>query len=333
MYLPIQGDLAQSHVLRRQTAATRAEVNSLANDAGSGIATDLARHLRGQTAAVAAIQTSLARLDVFDQNLSRLATRAEAMQAALARVDRAATDAAADLQQSAEAGGPALDIAAKRGRAAFADAVNALNTRFGDQSLFAGTAINGASLLAPDALLAAARSAIAPATAPGDIATALDQWLNDPGGFTATAFLGRTDATEVPVADDRRIALDLTAADPAFRGTMKGLILAALMSDPGLAPDRTTQAAFARIAAGTLSTTGDDRIAAASRLGVIENRIATAQSRNSAERGALGIARADLIAVDAYDVATRLSDAETRLETLYALTARLSGLTLVGFLR
>ena len=51
------------------------------------------------------------------------------------------------------------------------------------------------------------------------------------------------------------------------------------------------------------------------------------------EATALGLARADLIAVDGYDAASRLKETETRLQTIYALTARLSELSLANYLR
>ncbi|PLL14604.1 flagellar biosynthesis protein FlgL [Tabrizicola sp. TH137] len=330
---PILGDMSQYLFLRRQTSVTRSEVTTLSNDLASGTASDLARHLAGQTGIVAAIQTSLSRLSAFDQTIARATSRADAMQAALDKVDTAARSAANDLLQAAGAGGAALDTATAIGRAAFDDAVNALNTRIGDRSLFAGTATDRDALLAPEALLAAARLAIAPATAPADIAAALDRWLADPAGFTATAFLGSSDTTAIAVAEDIAVTLPVTAADPDLRGTFKGLILAALLSDSSFAGDRAARAELATLAGSALIQSGDDRTAAAARLGVAQERIATAEARNSAEATALGIARSDLVAIDGYETASRLAEAQTRLETIYTLTARLSDLSLANYLR
>jgi flagellar hook-associated protein 3 FlgL len=47
----------------------------------------------------------------------------------------------------------------------------------------------------------------------------------------------------------------------------------------------------------------------------------------------LEIARADLVAIDPFEAATRMEAAQTQLETLYSVTARLSRLSLVDFLR
>jgi len=66
---------------------------------------------------------------------------------------------------------------------------------------------------------------------------------------------------------------------------------------------------------------------------VIEAQIDGATARNTAESSALELARAELIAIDPYKAATDLTSVQTQLETLYALTARLSRLSLVEYLR
>ena len=58
-----------------------------------------------------------------------------------------------------------------------------------------------------------------------------------------------------------------------------------------------------------------------------------ASARNGAETSALEIARTDILAIDPYRTATELQSTETRLETLYTLTARLSRLSLSEYLR
>lgn len=330
---PILGDLSQHLFLRRQTAASRGEVTALSNALATGLVSDRARHLGGQTAPLAAIEASLQRLATYDQTIAGAATRADAMQSVLARVDGAAQSARADLLQALSGGATALDAAAVSGRAAFEDAVNALNTRIGDRSLFSGTATDRPALLDPDDLLAAAKAAFAPATEPAAIATALDAWFADPAGFTASAFLGSSATAEIKLADDITLSLPVTAADPDLHGTLKGLVLAALLGETGFARDRVAQTALASLAGAALTAAGDGRTAAAGRLGLVQERIATAETRNGAEATALGIARADLIAVDGYDTASRLAEAESRLQTIYTLTARLSSLSLVNFLR
>jgi flagellar hook-associated protein 3 FlgL len=76
-----------------------------------------------------------------------------------------------------------------------------------------------------------------------------------------------------------------------------------------------------------------DRASLQGRLGLTQARIDQAQTRNTAEQSMLEIARADLVAIDPFEAATRMEAAQTQLETLYSVTARLSRLSLVDFLR
>ena len=76
-----------------------------------------------------------------------------------------------------------------------------------------------------------------------------------------------------------------------------------------------------------------ERAALAGRIGISEARIDEASTRNESESNALQVLKYDLLGVDAYDAATRMETAQNQLETLYAVTARLSRLSLVDFLR
>ena len=67
-------------------------------------------------------------------------------------------------------------------------------------------------------------------------------------------------------------------------------------------------------------------------VGGFEGQIEGARARNGAEISALQIARSEIVRVDPYEAATELQAVETQLESLYAITARLSRLSLVDYL-
>lgn len=326
------GDMAQLFLLRRSNAETSRQIDGLTADLARGTASDVGRHLRGQISPLAAIETALSRASAYEIAADQGATRAAAMQAALGRFSSAAESNTSTLLRAAQSGDVnSLAIAARDARAALDDAVLALNTRFSDRSLFSGATTDRSPLPDASALLAAAKAAIGAATTPGDAAVALDDWLSDPAGFAAQVYGGSAEAADIPIATDEVVRLDVTAADPALRDTFKGLILGALMSEPGF-EDPSSRGVLARMAGNTLLTAADDRIALAARIGTVEARFAQAQSRQAGEQVVLAQARSDLVAVDGYDVATRLEEARSRLEMIYNLTARLSRLSLADYL-
>jgi len=86
------------------------------------------------------------------------------------------------------------------------------------------------------------------------------------------------------------------------------------------------------MAAGLISGAGS-LIQIEARQGAIAARVDQAQSQNASERFAFQEARNSVVGIDLFDTATQLEDAQTRLESLYLLTARMSRLSLTEYLR
>ncbi|MGL6211969.1 MAG: flagellin, partial [Paracoccaceae bacterium] len=126
--------------------------------------------------------------------------------------------------------------------------------------------------------------------------------------------------------------IDITAAEPAIRDTLKGLAMAALLDRGLLANQPNARADVVRRSGEVLSQGQEARGILMARLGTAQFQIEQAEQRNMAETSALGIARSELLAVDGYEAGSRLQEAQTQLETLYALTSRMSRLSLVNFL-
>lgn len=327
------GDMAWTLMLKRHNATTGRDVARLSDELARGTVADAGRHLQGVVSPLAAIEASLARSAALGETAGRAGTRATAMQAALARIDSTAATNASALLRAAQSGeSNALAIAAISARQAFDDAVTALNTRLDGRSLFAGSATESPALLEPEALLATVRAVIASATTPEEAAAQIETWLADPAGFATQAYLGNSDTSPIPIADGETARLDATAADPALRSTFKGLILGALMSDPGLFSGPPAQSALAFLAGEAVLAASSERVLLAARIGLTEERLDSARSRHAAEALVLQQARADMISVDGYETATRLQESQARLDMLYTLTSRLSRLGLADYL-
>jgi flagellar hook-associated protein 3 FlgL len=332
------GDLAQSQFLRRQTANVKSEVDRLTTEIATGRVADSSAHLRGDQTALAGIDSVLARLRGHASVTAALTLQAEAQQRALARVEEVASGAATTLVTAAYGTQSGLRDAGRQAWQALDTTLQSLNLRLGDRAVFAGdravfagdggdgTAIPGAA-----ELMARLQAAVAPAADGPSVAAAVEAWFAAPDGFPAL-YRGGPPAPALAISPNEAVALDITAADPVLRDTIKALALGALLSDPGVGGGNAGRAALARQAGEALAGQATDRATLAGRLGVVQQRLAEAESRNSAEADAMAMARNSLLEADPYDTATRLQDAEARLEMLYTLTARLSRLSLVDFL-
>jgi flagellar hook-associated protein 3 FlgL len=328
------GDLAQTLLLRQSITATRSAIDAATADLSTGQTSDPGRHLGGHTARLSAIQSTLNRIDAQEAGLATARIRAEAMQTALGQID-SVTARVADTLLSASQSVlmPGLLAVGRQSLAALESTVASLNQRSMGQSIFAGTATDGPALAPAGDILAAASAATATAQSPADIARMLDDWLSDPAGFASVAGLGNADGVSVPIGDGKRIALDVTALDPGLRQTFKGLILGALLTEGRFATTPAGQGELARLSAESLLSAVPPRGEVSARLGLSQSRIEDAATRLSAENSALQRARNDLLSVDMYETSSRLTESETRLKALYALTARLSSLSLTGYMR
>ena len=329
------GDLAQSFVMRHNMTQAKADLTRLSQELTTGRAADTPRHLSGDMGPLLAISGTLARLEGYGAVTRELALFSEALQVGLTTISDMALESANSLiSASGTAASAHLNSATASAHSALRSTLSTLNTRFGDRTLFAGVETDGQAMTTPDAFMAALEDAVTTAGA-GDVATveaAVDAWFAAPGGFLGTAYLGGDPLGPVPVAAGESVALDVTANDAALRTTLKGLALAALV-DRGLFPGQPAlQKGLAQRAGEVLLAGETERAHLASRVGGLQAQIDRAQTRNESEATALGIAHADMVKVDPYETATRLQDAETQLDLIYTLTARISRLSLADYL-
>jgi len=213
--------------------------------------------------------------------------------------------------------------------------ISALNTRLGDRSLFAGIAADQPALANADTILTALDAAISASGAVtiGEIDAAVTTWFADPAGFSSVGYLGGEPLSPLYLSPEDQVQGMLTAAHPALRDTLKGMALVALADRAAGASGAGIRMALARRGGETLLQNRSDRAALAADLGMAEARIEAAATRNQAEKSALELARNGLLVVDPFEAATRMEATQSQLEALYAVTARLSRLNLVDFLR
>lgn len=326
------GDLAQSLLMKRHVAATKAAMQARSTEVATGRVADVTAHLRGDMSALAGLETSLARLAGHRAVATEAALVAQVQQTALGQVSSLADAASSRLLAASQGGQSGVDAAANAVAQDFRAALAALSLRHGERAVFSGTATDGPALAGADTVIAAAMSAISGAASAEEVTARLSAWMDDATGFRAMAYRGGDPAPPLPIAPDETAALDITATDPAIRGTLQGLLMGAVLAQGALAGDPAARSELALRAGEFLAADATDRAFLTARLGQTEARIAQAQSRIAAESSTLELARAGLVEADPFAAATGLEEARSRLEALYTLTARISRLSLVDYL-
>ena len=330
-------DLLTSGRLSRDLAQTNRDLVRVSEELSTGLKSDPVEASGGDATRLYALERDIATNDTRADIIVLTKGRTEAAQLALARTGGAVGEFGAPLAAAADRND--LATAARIGqaaRSAFEDVVGAINGRFADRSLFAGASANGAALAEAEDILADIATRV---TGAPDAATALaaidDYFFTDPAGFETTGYVGSTsNAPAAEIGEGEFLDYAPRGDDPAIRQTLAALAAAAVAAEE-LAPTLTDAARLTMFSdAARQSIAARDAVTAREAdLGVAQERIEAASVRNEAEATLLDIARNRFIARDPFEAATEFAALEAQLQSIFTITARLSSLSLTGFLR
>lgn len=329
-------DLLTSGQTSRTISKVSQDLARVTQELSSGLQSNLVEASGGDPTRLYSIERELRMNEVRQFTVSQAQGRSSVTQAALTKVQNAVSDIGAPLlaavsmndQQSSQ-------VIATGARNAFSETVAALNSRFGDRSLFAGAAVDGPALADPDVILAEIAAAVAGATTSTDVLSAIDTYFSDPTGFQTTGFLGSAEnASDVELDDGEIVSFAVRADAPEIRDVLSALAIAVIGAEGGFAGDSPEARLVLLGEAGrqTISATGEI-IARRGELGIVEERIDEAAVRIEAEDSLLQQARSSIMARDPFEAAIELSTIETQIQTIFSITGRLSALTLTNFIR
>jgi len=334
------GTFASTTLLKRRSSEIRSQMTQLGNALLTGRVDDIRSRLGGDFRGIGAIERGLRLADSYGRVLTESASTAGSMQASLDAVGSGIETLARTLAGAvADDRSRSLTFTGRQALTQLRDAIAQINTRHAGRALFAGAGYDGTALKDADTILSGLKAAVtaaAPATA-REALDAIDAWFtaaSPAAGFETEGYAGSDiRAGSIRIGETETVSLDIQAFDPALRKTLCALAGAALLADPDFLTDAPAgRDSFAEISLGRLREAGDAMTGLRASLGATRERIEEREIANRSETVALEIARAELLDVDPYETAIEFQACETQLETLYALTARLSKLTLTNYL-
>ncbi|MCC7320030.1 MAG: hypothetical protein IT542_03530 [Rubellimicrobium sp.] len=329
------GDMAQHFMSLRSVAASRTRLVELAGELSSGEVRDPAARLGGRVDLLADADRRIARYSADLAATGALSRRFDTAQIALDQIEGQRSILSAELLALPPRASPQILTAqAARAEAAFSSVINALGARHGTESLFSGTATDRAPLAPPGAILAALRAEVAGAADNADVMARVETFFDDPsGGFATMAYHGDNGPPPTRWIDGQEIELAPRADDPSLRAVMKALALAALATEAPVGADPAARTDLMHRAGRALMAAAEPLVTTRARLGAVQEQADTALSRQSAALSATRIQRHEMTAANAEETAVSLRQVQTQLETQYAVSARLAGLSLTGYLR
>lgn len=328
------GDMAQQFTSMKNGGTIKSDLQRLAQSLSTGRVADVTQHLNGETARFSGVSYSLSQLDAYRQVASETQQYLANVQTVLGQVDALRSTTAERLLLVNDTSTIAqVDEAAFASRSAFDTMVRTLNTQIADRALLGGADVEGAPLVSGPAMLADMQMLIGPATDQATITAVVEAWFDDPaGGFVTLGYMGdRGTPPERRLSETKSFTLDARADDPAIIEMLKAAAIAALAGDlPGI--DRETKAGLLQDAGKRLFVGSSSLVALQARVGFTESGVEQAMAETKAQQTALGMLQNDLIAADPFETASRLQSVQLQLETHYAVTARMSQLSLLGYI-
>lgn len=328
------GDLTQTLMLQQRSADLRKDMLRLGQEMSTRKVFDVATTLGGDFARLSGIEHRMSVLNGFKLANSEAASFFEAAQLRLGNVtETVASLGASVLSIGSSPLANAINATSQEARIALEDALASLNGTHAGRALFSGTATDRTPLVTAEDLLTELRTVVAGATTAADLLNSLTAWFDDPAGFRDFAYQGSITSLAPLAADDsRKVVFHVRADHEHLRNALRdiaGVVLAVSATKP---LDNGERAAALSASGQNLLASRDGLIAVSAELGVAQETIERSAVRMQSETYSLNMARNALISADPFETATQLQNVQLQLESLYAITARTSQLTLARFL-
>lgn len=332
------GDQARAFVLQSGSQRLKATMTTLTAELASGEVADLAGRLNGNTREVASIASRLSLLTQLQANAKEAATLTKGMTDVLENVRTTTLRLSTSLIAMPDAhSASTINVSAAEAEQAFQQVVANLNTATGNRFLFSGLNSDMTPLTPADEILDMLESLVAGQTTADDVDQLVTDWFDAPsgaGGFMDLAYHGSDGGGRLlPIAEGKDMRDSVNASTQSIRDQLKGLGMAALVSRGVLSGSNQEQQKLLVSGGKVLMDSSSALVSEMGRIGLQEQTVAQAQSGNSAAIAVLTTLNNTLREADPATTAAAITEAETQLQALYAVTARLANLNLVSYLR
>ena len=328
------GDLSQHFQSLRQTTSIKDRLYMLSNEVTTGTKSDLTAHLNGDVNRLLSLDREIEVMEHYKSSANEASQVMALMQNSLEALDalriQQAEQSLAITESTAR---PILNATADSAEERFTEMVATLNRRSGDRSLFAGIQTDGAALAsAADMLDDMVASVPAPPTVE-NIRLAVENWFADPiGGFETVGFIGSNEPIEVRVSQNQSVGLNATAADDGIKQVLKAMATGAIAGRLSSGLSNSQYAELIQNAGVDLLSSATDLNALRGRLGTSESIVMNKIAEQEAQLTAFSTTRNNMVNSDPFETAVRLQEVQQQLETHFAVTARISGLSLANYL-
>ena len=314
---------------------TRARLETLTQELASGRLADPGRALSSDFSAVSQATHALRTHDTRAAALSTAGTWLQTSQSSLDAVRAAGARIGEELVAAlGSSATPRVEALAATARGALSDMASALDVRLGGRSVFGNGDPSGGPLIDFETLVTETRALAAAAPDLEALFLAFDDYFAAGGGIETNVLKSvPAAATRFPLGGGASVEVPVSLADPSIRDALKQAALVAALPEAGFPLDGAPIGALALELPRRSAQIGGDVAQVQGRLGAVQEQVERRTAELERKRTDLEAQKADALGADPYDRASRLQEEMTRLETIYAVTARRARLRLTDYLR
>jgi flagellar hook-associated protein 3 FlgL len=337
--------LGQNQLLIREFSNLQGQIQQIQTQVATNQKTQVYGDLGSQTSLDINLHNQATQVNDYTNTISQLQVRTGLVDSSLSIIHDAASTVQNLSFASPQVSANRINLVSQAKSAI--DQINQrLQTQVDGRNLFGGTETQAQTMVPQSTLLAQVQTAVANAITtnatlvpPGNVATAVQTAVAAVFATTSNYYTGGPPTAPTAIASGLSIDTSITGADPAFQTTLQGLYTIAALPQPVASPatpPNISEADFDSIAAGAGSVISQGLTSletVTEKNGNNEALLTTESTAHAATLTVLQTQINDIENVDLAGASTKLSLLNTQLQASYSITASLSNLSLVNFLK
>lgn len=225
------------------------------------------------------------------------------------------------------------DAIISEARASVENIMSALSVRHGERNLFSGDQTDAPTFGKADVFLADIEGLISSAPDTASAMTAIDNYFSDGGDFETRIYQGGDgNAPLLPIGNGRSLQVSVSGSHDSIKDLLKGLAIVATAKSALPEGDKESFNELVTNGASSITQATNGLVKLEAEIGILNQSLETASQKNESDAISLATSFQNLFGRDQFEAAAELQQLQVQLEASYAITARLSNLTLTNYL-
>jgi flagellar hook-associated protein 3 FlgL len=337
--------LGQNQLLIRQFSTLQGQIQDVQTQVATGANTQSYSGLGAQTALDINLHNQATQIDDYNKTISQLQLRTGLVDTSLGIINDTAVSVQNMSFVTPQVSTGRINLVSQA-QAAINQINQQLQTQVDGRNLFGGTATQSQAMVPQSTLLPTVQAAVSAAITanaalvpPGDVTIAVKNAVATVFATTTNFYSGGPPTAPTQIAPGTSVDTSITGADPSFQTILQGLYTIAALPQPvapPVTPPNLSTSDFDAIASasGTVISQGlTDLQSVTGKNGNNEATLTQESTQNTATLTVLQTQINNIENVDLAGASTKLTQLQTQLEASYRITASLSNLSLVNYLK